>query len=166
MLDATFGFGQDALLLAFAAGESGRVTALEGSPLLAGLALEGMPRWATPGDVVSRRISLRWADARAFLAQAPDRSFDVVYLDPMFRRPQSAAPDFVVLRSLARMDPLDETTLAHARRVARRTVVVKDAWPGHELVRLGREPVDRLRRADVVYGVWSASSGDAAVDQE
>jgi len=157
VLDGTFGFGQDALVLAWAVGETGRVVALEASPLLTGLALEGMPRWPEPGATMARRIALHCTDTRSYLVAAPDRSVDVIYLDPMFRSPRSAAPDFVVLRGLAETAPLSAETLEHARRVARRCVVIKDAWPGHELVRLGREPEDRLRRADVVYGVWPAA---------
>jgi hypothetical protein len=154
VVDATFGFGQDALVFAWAVGQAGRVTALEASPLLAGLAMEGMHRWPEPGGEVTQRIELHCAEARRWLSAAPDGSADVVYLDPMFRKPKASAPDFAVLRIVAETSPLDGALIAEARRVARRLVVVKDAWPGHELVRLGREPVDRDRRADIVFATW------------
>jgi 16S rRNA (guanine1516-N2)-methyltransferase len=158
VVDATFGFGQDALVLAFAVGSSGRVTALEASPLLAGLALEGMHRWPEPGGEVTRRIDLQRASAREWLRAAATASADVVYFDPMFRKPKASAPDFAVLRLVAETSPLDGEMLREAQRVARRLVVVKDAWPGHELVRLGREPVDRDRRADIVFATWPSDS--------
>ncbi len=154
VVDATFGFGQDALVMAWAVGEQGRITALEASPILAGLALAGMSSWSTPGDLISKRIELVHTDARTWLKAAETASADVVLIDPMFRKPKSAAPDFAVLRHFAEEAPLDVETLNEARRVARRWVLVKDAWPGHELVRLGREPEDRMRRADIVFGRW------------
>jgi 16S rRNA (guanine1516-N2)-methyltransferase len=154
VLDGTFGFGQDALVLAWAVGEGGRVVGVEKSPVLAGLAIEGMRHWPEPAATLMRRVSVEVASLQAYLAQQEDRSFDVVYLDPMFRRPRSAAPDFLVLRTLAEMSALDDATFAEARRVARRCVVMKDAWPGREIVRLGGEPLDVDRRKDVVYGVW------------
>lgn len=159
VLDATFGFGQDALVLAWGVGEEGRVTALESSPLLAGLALAGMHAWPKPAGELTGRIALAVGDARTSLAAAPDASFDVVYFDPMFRKRRGAAPDFAVLRSVAEKAPLDAQTLAHARRVARRLVVVKDGWPGHDLLRLGHEPVDFARRAEIVFGLWEPLRG-------
>lgn len=158
ILDATFGFGQDALVLAYAAGETGSVVALERSPLLAALGLAGMPHWSKPGSQIARRIELKWGDSRRYLAEAPDKSFDVVFIDPMFRDPRSAAPDFAALRLLADPTPLDAALLKDAVRVAKRRVVVKDAWPGRELVRLGVEPIHARRKADIIFGVLNADS--------
>jgi 16S rRNA (guanine1516-N2)-methyltransferase len=153
VFDGTFGFGQDALVFAWAVGPEGRVTAVESSPLLAGMALDAMWRWPEPAGELTKRIDLVFGDARAVLAAAPSASEDVVYLDPMFRDPRSAAPDFVVLRALANETPLDEALIADARRVARRHVIVKDAWPGRELGRLGLRPVFGRRNAEIVYGI-------------
>ncbi len=153
VLDATFGFGQDALLFAHAVGSGGRVVAFESSPLLVALAVDGMPHWPSPARELTVRIDLRLGDSRAFLFETLERSFDVVYFDPMFREPRSAAPDFPVLRALANPAPLDRDLLSRARKVARRVVVVKDAWPGRELEKLN-VPVRHLRRrAEIVYGV-------------
>lgn len=137
VLDATFGFGQDALMLAHAVGASGEVVALEASPALAALSLAGMRHWPEPAKSVVPRIKLRVGDHRVVLPELESRSFDVVYLDPMFRDAQSAAPDFALLRLLADPRPLEAETIRHAQRIARRLVVVKDAWPGRELERLG-----------------------------
>ena len=153
VLDATFGFGQDALVFAHAVGPQGQVVAVESSPLLTALALEGMPRWPAPAGELTGRIELAAGDARALLEQAEERSFDLVYFDPMFRRPRSAAPDFVVLRALANETPLDAALLARAAKVARRAVVVKDAWPGRELERLAIPVTHVRRRAEIVYGL-------------
>jgi hypothetical protein len=120
--------------------------------LLAALAMAGMPHWSRPANEIMRRVELHRADAREYLVQAPDRSFDIVFIDPMFRDPKSAAPDFASLRLLADPTPLDAEMLRQAARVARRRVVVKDAWPGYELIRLGVEPIHARRRADIIFG--------------
>ena len=160
VLDATFGFGQDALVLAWAVGETGRVTALEGSPALAALAVAGMPYWHEPGAELSRRIDLRCVDHARFLAEAEERSYDVVLFDPMFRHPKAAAPGFELLRSLADARPLSLEAVERARRVARRLVVVKDAWPGRELERLGLEKVGvrPFRTTAFLFGVAPAAT--------
>jgi len=162
ILDATFGFGQDALVLAWAAGESGRLEGLESSPLLAGLALAGLPFWPRPAPEIASRMKVTCTDARAWMRAAPTGSFDVVFIDPMFRRPRMAAPDFAALRLLADEEPLSVEDLAQARRVARRWVVVKDGWPGADLKRLSIPLVPFRRSAEIVFGriPGGASVGD------
>ena len=44
-----------------------------------------------------------------------DQSVDVVYFDPMWRKPARAAASFEGLRSLARHEPLSTEALAQAR---------------------------------------------------
>jgi 16S rRNA (guanine1516-N2)-methyltransferase len=152
VLDATFGFGQDALVFAHAVGEHGRVVGLEASPLLAGLAMGGLRFWPEPAASIVNRIEVRFMNFRAFLAQAPAKSFDVVYFDPMFRKARPAAPDFAALRILAERAPIEPVDIEAAVRVARRAVIVKDAWPGPEITRLGFSPRISRRSAEIVYG--------------
>jgi hypothetical protein len=86
----------------------------------------------------------------------PDRSVDVVLLDPMFRSAGESGALFDLVRELAEHAPLAPETLAHARRVARRGVLVKDAPPGHELARLGLRPLPSRRSPRIVFG-WAAA---------
>lgn len=155
VLDCTFGFGQDALVLASRASE-GRIVGLESSPALCALALAGMQHWDPAAAKIVPRIELLMADYREYLKAAPDRAFDVVFIDPMFRRPKAAAPDFVTLRAFANDAPLEADTLQEARRVARRLVVVKDAWPGPELERLGLTGQPERHVKDILFGTATA----------
>ena len=152
VLDATFGFGQDALVFAYGVGNTGRVIALESSPLVLALAFSGMRHWPEPATLVVPRIDLRLADAGQFLAAAPSKSVDVVYFDPMFRDPRLAAPDFKLLRAMADPSPIRSEDVLNARRVARRLVLFKDAWPGREIGRLGVRPVESRRSAEITFG--------------
>lgn len=154
VLDATLGLGGDALIAAHATGA--KVTGLEASPVLAAFVAAGLCRLLVPGQVAAARIEVRCADHRAALREMPDRSVDVVLLDPMFRSAGESGALFDLVRDLAEHAPLAPETLAHARRVARRGVLVKDAPPGHELARLGLQPLPSRRSPRIVFG-WAAA---------
>jgi SAM-dependent methyltransferase len=148
VLDATLGRGMDALVAAEAVGPGGRVVGVEASPLLAALTAEGLARC---DDRAARRIEVVAGEAGGVLAALPDRSFDVVVFDPMFRSPRAAGAGFDLVRRLADARPLALETLARARRVARRWVVVKDGTPGWDLARLGLVPLPCARWAEKLY---------------
>lgn len=148
VLDATLGLGMDALVAAAAVGPGGRVLGLEASRALAALTAEGLARHDGP---LARRIEVVHGEAGEVLASLPDHSFDVVAFDPMFRAPRAAGPAFDVVRRFADARPLAPATLAEARRVARRWVVVKDGTPGWDLARLGLTPVPCARWARKLY---------------
>ncbi|HEY6005658.1 MAG TPA: class I SAM-dependent methyltransferase, partial [Anaeromyxobacter sp.] len=138
VLDCTLGLGADALVAAVAAGPSGRVVGIEASPALAAWVAEGLLRL---GDEAASRIEVRAGDHLALLAALPERTFDVVVFDPMFRHARAEPAGFDVVRRLADPRPLSKEALLRARRVARRWVVVKDGAPGWDLARLGLTPL-------------------------
>ena len=148
VLDCTLGLGADALVAAAAVGEGGRVVGLEASAPLAALVEEGLQRLPHPA---ARRIEVSRADHADFLAGCPERSFDVVVFDPMFRHARAQDPSFDLVRRLCDPRPLAPEALARARRVARRCVVVKDGAPGWDLARLGLVPLPSARGARRLY---------------
>lgn len=144
VLDCTLGLGADALVAAVAVGSGGGVVGIEGSGALAAWVGEGLARSSLPG---AERIEVRAGDHAALLASFPDRSFDVVCFDPMFRHARAEPGGFDVVRSLADGRPLSKEALERARRVARRWVLVKDGAPGWDLARLGLTPLPSARGA-------------------
>ncbi len=148
VLDCTLGLGADALVSAAAVGERGRVVGLEASPLLAAFVEEGLRLHPHPA---AGRVEVRRADHGAFLAACPERSFEVVVFDPMFRHPRAQGPSFDLVRRLCDPRPLAPEALARARKVARRCVVVKDGAPGWDLARLGLAPLPSARGARRLY---------------
>jgi hypothetical protein len=154
VLDATLGLGGDALVAAHATGT--RVVGLEKHGLVAAFTQAGLRRLQKHGRDPGRLVDVQRADHRDFLRAQPDGSFDVVLLDPMFRRAGDAGPLFDLLRLHAEHDQLDADTLREARRVARRGVLVKDASPGLELGRLGLVPKLTRRSAAIAFG-WADS---------
>ena len=144
VLDCTVGLGADALTAAAAIGPAGRVVGLESSPVLAAWTAEGLQRLA---DEPARRVQVVHVDQAEFLRAAPERSYDVVVFDPMFRHARAEPGGFDVVRKFADARPLSVETLARARKVARRSVIVKDGAPGWDLARLGLTPLSSARFA-------------------
>src|SRR3954469_6177706 len=138
VLDATLGLGGDALLAAHV--PHAPVVGLEADGLVGAFARVALCRLPPHAREAGARIEVRHADHRTWLREQPDRSFDVVLLDPMFRSAGDASPLFDLLRLRAEHAPLTPETLREAQRVARRGVLIKDAAPGKELKRLGLVP--------------------------
>jgi hypothetical protein len=148
VLDCTLGLGADALVAAAATGPGGRIVAIEASRPLAAWVAEGLRLLDLEP---ARRVEVRAGDHTEALALLPERSFDVVVFDPMFRHARAEPPGFDAVRALADPRPLSRDALERARRVARRWVVVKDGAPGWDLARLGLTPLPSARGAHRYY---------------
>lgn len=149
VLDCTCGMGADAITAAHAVGPSGRVVALEAAPILGEIVSRGLARHdkGPPALIAAmRRVEHVTADARAFLATLPDRSFDVVAFDPMFARPRAGGHGLDLVRAFAVDAVPDRALLDAALRVARRCVVMADGTPGPRLAALSIPVVSRDRR--------------------
>ena len=156
VLDCTLGTGADAIVESFAVAESGRVTALESNALIAAVIADGLAH--ALGDnyemhAAMRRIQVHHADALTFLRTAAEDSYDVVYFDPMFRRPLHESAGMNALRGLADPRALTEETIAEARRVARCRVVMKERRESAEFARLGFTEITGGRYSRIAYGV-------------
>lgn len=149
VLDATLGLAGDALVAAHATRAD--VIGLEADGLLGAFAQSALRRLPRPGQEAGALVRVLHADHRTFLPDQPERSFDVVLLDPMFRRARDSGPLFEILRARAEHAPLTPQTLREALRVARRGVLVKDAAPGEELRRLGLTPRMTRRSAAIAF---------------
>ena len=148
VLDATLGFAQDARVAARLVGPGGSVLGVESSLPLAVFADATLRRESSPA---SAGIEVRQGDSGALLREMPAGSVDAVLLDPMFGRALAAQPGFEMLRRLADPSPLTAETLAEARRVARRVVLVKAARYTPVLRTLGLRAEHASRSAPVVW---------------
>ena len=158
VLDCTLGTGADAIVESFAVGQRGTVTAIESNPLIAAVIGDGLAH--ATGDnyemhAAMRRIVVHHADALTFLRSAADKSYDVVYFDPMFRRPLHESAGMNALRVLADMRALTAETIAEARRVARCRIVMKERRESTEFTRLGFTEVTGGKYSRIAYGVMA-----------
>ncbi|MFN0063382.1 MAG: class I SAM-dependent methyltransferase [Myxococcaceae bacterium] len=155
VLDCTLGLGQDALVAARAVGPQGRVVGLEKCLPIWAVVASGLSEWPThPG---SCRIEAVHADSEVWLRLLPDEAFDVVVFDPMFGRPTRAQPGFELMRRFAALDGVSESMLREARRVARRSVVIKAARYSKDLRKLGLEAMPARRQSAVVWAQVAAA---------
>jgi 16S rRNA (guanine1516-N2)-methyltransferase len=144
LLDCTLGLAQDALVAARVVGPEGRVVGVEKSRPLALIASEGLAG-------IGSRIEVVHGDALEHLRRLPSKSFDIVYFDPMFEKPRKAQPSFEVLRRHADHSPVTPEHLEEAKRVARRSVVVKGAKYSQDLRKLGLTALALSRFSDVAW---------------
>ena len=129
LLDCTLGFASEASLAALVVGETGRVIGLESVPELALVTRVGVQNFTLHSEVLTtalRRVQVVTADANEYLPGCSDNLVDVVYLDPFFEHRLSGSEVSVSpLFLFGNPAPLRPETVAEARRVARRRVVIK-----------------------------------------
>jgi 16S rRNA G966 N2-methylase RsmD len=158
VLDCTLGLGTDAIVASYVAGEAGKVVGIENSPVIALITGMGLKNFAALSDKINitcalRRICVENADYCDYLTALPAKSFDVVYFDPMFRRPVKKSSNLLPLRGLTDNRPLDKNAVWEACRVAKRRVVMKEANESGEFERLGFIDIHGGKYSSVKYGV-------------
>lgn len=156
VLDCTLGLGADATVASFAVGPEGKVVGLEKVPVVAFIVAKGMQEYDEDDPALiaaMRRVEVINADAGEYLRDLPDRSFDVVYFDPMFRQPVHESAAIKPLRYLAETEPLTPDLVAEALRVARRRVVVKERRNSPEFARLGITRISGGKHSSIAYGI-------------
>jgi 16S rRNA (guanine1516-N2)-methyltransferase len=133
VLDCTLGRASDAIVASWVVGEHGRVVGIEVQPLVAELTIHGLSTYEIQGAGLveaMRRIDARRGDYEQLLPSLPDGAFDVVYFDPFFDEPVEQSQAMAPLRRIGEHRQLAEPALAHARRLARRCVVIKQRRDG------------------------------------
>lgn len=162
VLDCTLGLGSDAIVASYVVGEEGRVVGLEAVPVLAAVVRWGLAHYDPEHQglrAAMRRIRVVQADHEEYLASLSPASFDVVYFDPMFREPVQESSHMRPWRLLASYKPLNPHTVALARRVARRRVVVKERSGSPLFAELGLPRVVGGRKSRIAYGILDVESG-------
>lgn len=168
VLDCTMGFATDALVASFLAGPEGKVAGLEGSAVVCLLVSHGLRQYRVKihsgldplkAEVLGglpeacSRIEVVRADHRDFLASVSAKSFDIVYFDPMFRKPCENSASIAPLRELAVPDPLDADSIREACRVAKFRVVLKEGRYSREFQRLGFHVAPGGKYSEIAFGV-------------
>lgn len=130
-LDCTLGLASDSIIASFIAGENGKVLGLEANPDIAFITKRGLLSFPSETKMLEeamKRIDVYPREAVSTLKEMPNKSWDVVYMDPMFTEPIEKSSNFTTLRQMGCQDSLTEEWVDEARRVCRRCVVVKDRF--------------------------------------
>ncbi|MBU9722660.1 MULTISPECIES: class I SAM-dependent methyltransferase [Bacillaceae] len=140
VVDATLGLGSDAILASLAVGDKGAVIGLDASPIISFLVTRGLKDYNSGVQYIDdalRRIMVISADNRDWLRNAPEKSVDIVYFDPMFEEAVTGADGFDSIRPFTYTELLTEEVIKEAKRVARKRVVLKDHFRSKRFEELG-----------------------------
>ncbi|MEC0228345.1 class I SAM-dependent methyltransferase [Paenibacillus alba] len=155
IVDCTAGLASDAIVFSYAVGKQGKVTALESEEIPAMLIHEGLAVYESEIAELNeamRRIEVKQMNHLAYLQQLADQSVDIVYFDPMFRSPIEESQAISHLRRSANDEAVSLASISEARRVARKSIVLKESRDSKEFDRLGFEHVLRST-TKTTYGV-------------
>jgi 16S rRNA (guanine1516-N2)-methyltransferase len=155
VLDCTAGLASDSIVFSYGVGSKGQITALESEKIPALLIREGLARYDSEIPQLNnamRRIQVRHADHSEYMRSLGTRSVDTVYFDPMFRRPIQESNSISPLREIANREAITLEAMEQARRIARRSIVLKEHRSSQEFARLGFEHVLRSN-TKITYGV-------------
>jgi hypothetical protein len=157
VLDATLGFAAEAILCAYVVGETGTVDGIEAVPELGVVVREGLQTVVTDLAVLNaamRRVRVvHLGHHLDFLRGCPDGRYDVVCFDPFFPEMLHESQAIGPLRVFGSHDALLSESVAEARRVARRRVVIKADRRFDMLDELGVTERFGSRGGKVEYGV-------------
>lgn len=157
ILDCTLGYGSDAIVMAWAAGETGKVTGLEDNRYLAFLACDGLKHYQQVSDPIRQamhRVEVIHSNYKTYLSTQEDNSIDIVYFDPMFQSPNKASTSLNAIREFANMSDLDKRWVDEALRVCKKRVIVKERIGSGVFKKLGiTKRIGEMRMGSVVYGI-------------
>lgn len=155
ILDCTLGFGSDSLVFSYLVGINGQVTALEKSPLIYSIVNDGFKgnysKWIDI-NLYTGNVNVINEDYVTYLKKCPNKSFDIVYFDPMFDKPIEQSIHLDPLRFFAEEKPLDIESINQAIKVATKKVIIKN-HKGFDFSKLGITKVFTKNASKVQYGV-------------
>lgn len=163
VLDCTLGLGTDAVVSSFVLGAQGRLVGLDSSCIVTELVRRGLAAYNAEDveiEAAMHRIEVICAEHIDYLRNLPDKSFDIVYFDPMFRYPLKDSSGIAPLRLLANPAPVTIEAISEAIRVARKRVVLKEASSSAEFTRLGFKHFCGGKYSSVMFGYIQTKEGE------
>lgn len=154
VLDCTLGLATDALVVSSVLESTGTIVGLEANPLIHFVISQGLKTYPQKDlPALANKISCYNINAQDYLATAREKSFDIVYFDPMFTIPVTKSCNMEPLRLLACYDQIDKEVLRLAKNVARQKVVIKEHAHGILCATLGIEKFVGGKYSKVKYGI-------------
>ncbi len=123
--DGTFGLGMDAVFMAYFVK---KVVGTEVSPHIFRVVSYGLKKYVSKENWINesiKKIELYNEDMKEFIKKQPDKSFDIVYCDPMFENPVFESSSLNPIRPFASYESIRDETIQEMIRIARKRVVLK-----------------------------------------
>ncbi len=155
VLDCTAGMAADAIIFSYGGGHPSQVVALESELPLFLIVSEGLKAYSSQSELFNqamRRINMIHSSHLTYLRTLADRSFDIIYFDPMFRSPVAASSGIRPLRTYAEGGTIQDEAIVEALRVARKRVIMKERFGSEQFARFGFRVLSR-KGASTAYGV-------------
>jgi 16S rRNA (guanine1516-N2)-methyltransferase len=157
VLDCTLGMATDAIVFASIVGKKGSVVGTEVNKYIACITKNGLKDYKDVDEqtkIFMERIEVINSSYEEYILSQPDNSFDVVYFDPMFIKPNKKSAAINSLRPFAQQGELKKENLIQALRVCKNRVVIKERSGSGEFERLGIEKCyGNNKFGTVAYGV-------------
>ena len=141
-LDCTLGYGSDSIIASLVVGDSGKVIGIESSTILAYIVKEGLQSWESQNDRINRamrKVEVVNSNHLEFLKSVPTKSVDVVYFDPMFEESIAESNALQTMSQHSNHGTITSEAISEAKRVARKTIVLKDHFRSERFQLLGFE---------------------------
>ena len=155
ILDCTLGMGADALIASYVIGNNGKITALEVNPYVYSVIKDGLQCYPFKNEEIgeaAKRIEALNIDYLTFLKSADDKSYDVVYFDPMFTERVTESTGIHSLGSFASYQELTKEAIDEAKRVAKKRIILKDHFKSDRFAKLGFH-VEKRKTAKFHFGM-------------
>lgn len=157
VLDCTLGLAGDSLVFASVVGEKGYVVGIEVNKYIAYLTKNGLETYRNDNceaEVYMKNIQVVNESYEDYLFRQSDNSFDIVYFDPMFKKPNKKSTSINSFRAFADHKGLTREILMEALRVCRKRVVVKERHEINDFEKLGiKEYYGSKKSGSIIYGV-------------
>lgn len=126
VLDCTLGLAADAAIASYVVGSEGRVVGLEASRLLHFLVSQGLRTYVAEDKdlaLAMKRITALNIRAEDYLPTVAVDQYDVIYFDPMFRKPVQGSSGMDGMRPFTYEEPLSLEAVKLAAKLAQRVVI-------------------------------------------
>jgi len=159
-LDCTLGLASDSIIASYIVGQSGKIIGFESEQIIATLVQDGLQRGCANDleiDKAMKRIKVKNINHFDGLKNLPDKSFDVIYFDPMFRTSLHESNGIQAVKKTANYSAISIDIIKEAKRVAKRMIVLKERTYSHEFSRLGFKMIQRT--SSFTYGIIEIGVG-------
>lgn len=157
-LDCTLGLGIDSIVAAYGLPNLEKIVGIEGCVPLAYITNNGYRNFVHENQKLTariRKINVLSMNYNDYLLNIPNKSYDVVYFDPMFVHGIKESSQFLGLRNIVLNDHLNEFSFQLACNIARKRVIIKERSFSTIFKKLGINQEVGGKYSRIKYGIYN-----------